>query len=515
MKRAVLYIRVSTDEQADKGFSLASQEEHLLRYCSINNIEAVCIFREDHSAKTFNRPEFKKMINFCKRNKGNIDLLLFVKWDRFSRNTKESYQVIHEFQRINIEPQAIEQPLDLSVPESKLMLAIYLASPEVENDRRSLNVFQGMRRAKKEGRYMGTAPIGFRNSRDERNRPIIVHTDYAPLVKLAFEEMATGNFSQEEVRLRMRQRGLNCSRNGFHVMIRNSVYAGILFIPSYKGEEQHYVKGKFEPIINEHLFFKVQEVIKGRRPVNTMKTTFRDEFPLRGVLECPRCGKPLTGSSALSKSKRKYYYYHCTKGCKEIQSTEKIHKAVKNYLKSIVVKKEIIILYEKILKGYFGQNDKDRIEKVNTLQKKIDKNKVRLDTAMQMMLDGEIESADYRSIKTKLEENNSNFLREKASLELDNLDYSVLIKNSFNLLKNLDVFYDEANIEMKQRLLSLIFRERLIYKNDEVQTPKNNEILSLISLKNNGLDHKKRDSSKNFSTLSLQVHSQGFKPRTF
>ena len=115
---------------------------------------------------------------------------------------------------------------------------------------------------------------------------------------------------------------------------------------------------------------------------------------------------------------------------------------------------------------------------------------------MQMMLDGEIESADYRSIKTKLEDSNSSFPREKASLELDNLDYSVLIKNSFNLLKNLDVFYDEANIEMKQRLLSLIFRERLIYKNDEVQTPKNNEILSLISLKNNELNHKKKDSLK-------------------
>jgi site-specific DNA recombinase len=158
MKRAILYIRVSTDEQADKGFSLASQQEYLRKYCGVNEIEIICLFREDHSAKTFNRPEFRKMLAFCKKNKGDIDLLLFVKWDRFSRNTKDSYQMIHEFQRLNIEARAIEQPLDLSVPESKLMLAIYLASPEVENDRRSLNVFNGMRKARKEGRYMGAAP---------------------------------------------------------------------------------------------------------------------------------------------------------------------------------------------------------------------------------------------------------------------------------------------------------------------------------------------------------------------
>jgi len=52
-----------------------------------------------------------------------------------------------------VEPQAIEQPLDLAVPENKMILAFYLAAPEVENDRRALNVIHGMRRARKEGRY--------------------------------------------------------------------------------------------------------------------------------------------------------------------------------------------------------------------------------------------------------------------------------------------------------------------------------------------------------------------------
>lgn len=59
---------------------------------------------------------------------------------------------------LGVEPQAIEQPLDLSVPENKMMLAFYLAAPEVENDRRALNTTNGMRRARKEGRWMGPAP---------------------------------------------------------------------------------------------------------------------------------------------------------------------------------------------------------------------------------------------------------------------------------------------------------------------------------------------------------------------
>lgn len=67
--------------------------------------------------------------------------------------------MISTLNKLGIEPQAVEQPLDLSIPENKMMLAIYLSAPEVENDRRALNTFYGMRRARKEGRLMGRAPL--------------------------------------------------------------------------------------------------------------------------------------------------------------------------------------------------------------------------------------------------------------------------------------------------------------------------------------------------------------------
>jgi DNA invertase Pin-like site-specific DNA recombinase len=132
MKNVVLYVRVSTDEQADKGFSLRDQEQKLLNYCSVNNLNVVSIFRDDHSAKTFNRPEFKKLISFIKKNKSKVNQVLFTKWDRFSRNTLKSYNKIEDFHQLGIIVNAIEQPLDLTIPEQKLMLAVYLSMPEVE-----------------------------------------------------------------------------------------------------------------------------------------------------------------------------------------------------------------------------------------------------------------------------------------------------------------------------------------------------------------------------------------------
>ena len=69
-KRAFLYIRVSTDEQADKkGYSLKHQEERLRSYCQFQNIEVVDLYKDDHSAKTFERPAFKQLLAFLKKNK--------------------------------------------------------------------------------------------------------------------------------------------------------------------------------------------------------------------------------------------------------------------------------------------------------------------------------------------------------------------------------------------------------------------------------------------------------------
>jgi len=173
MKIADLYIRVSTDEQADKGYSQRSQEEFLRKYCDINGISIRKVIFEDHSAKSFSRPEWKKYLLELRKHKCQADFVLFLKWDRFSRNAGDAYQMINTLRKLGVEPQAIEQPLDLSVPENKMMLAFYLAAPEVENDRRALNVIHEMRRARKEGRYMGLAPIGYTNKTDESGRKYI------------------------------------------------------------------------------------------------------------------------------------------------------------------------------------------------------------------------------------------------------------------------------------------------------------------------------------------------------
>ena len=478
-RRAILYIRVSTDEQADKGYSLLHQEDRLRKYCELQNIEVMALFKEDYSAKTFHRPEFTKLLEFLKKNKSVADLLLFTKWDRFSRNAGDAYSMINTLDKNGIEPQAIEQPLDLTIPENKIMLAFYLAAPEVENDRRALNVIVGMRRAKKEGRWMATAPKGYKNIRDENNRPVIVPSDDAPLIKWAFEEIAKGATHANDVRKLCNEKGLVCSKNNFYKLIRNTVYCGKIFVPAYKDEEEYLADGKHEPLITEQLFYEVQDVLNGKRKVLPVKNTRKENLPLRGFLESPRCGGTLTGSASKG-SGGLYYYYHCMKGCKERISADKVNKRFIDALSMISTSKNVIDTYYNIMADKFKASGKDKSDALKKLQEQIDKNRERLNKARMMLLDNEIDFKDYREIKKQYETVIDGLVRQRIQISLMDDEYKKYLNFTSVLLKNLDSGYEQADLADKQRLISLIFPEKLVFENNGFRTKRVRKILEQI-----------------------------------
>ena len=93
MKTAVIYCRVSTQEQVDN-FSLPNQEKACLEYCTREGYSVAEIFvDEGESAKTYQRTQFLKLIDYCKKNKGRIDTVVVNHLDRFSRNVKDHMAV--------------------------------------------------------------------------------------------------------------------------------------------------------------------------------------------------------------------------------------------------------------------------------------------------------------------------------------------------------------------------------------------------------------------------------------
>jgi DNA invertase Pin-like site-specific DNA recombinase len=93
----------------------------------------------------------------------------------------------------------VEQPIDLTNPDSKVLLSIYLTLPEVENDKNSIRTTEGSRRARIEGCWTGSAPRGYDNCRVE-NKSTLRPNEAAPYIKECFERLALGIYSANEVR---------------------------------------------------------------------------------------------------------------------------------------------------------------------------------------------------------------------------------------------------------------------------------------------------------------------------
>lgn len=197
---------MSTDEQMRQDCSLIEQEERLLKYCEINNLRVTAIFTEDYSAKDFNRPEWKQLSKTIKKNRNKPSgKIIFLKWDCFSRNIQFAYQMIGILKALNIEPMAIDQPIDFDIPESIVMLAVYLSIPDAENSRRRKNTSDGMRRVKKIGRWPGKAPIGYTNTTPHEGRcnilifcidslPTVLYPNFLNCIISEFLNMETVNY---------------------------------------------------------------------------------------------------------------------------------------------------------------------------------------------------------------------------------------------------------------------------------------------------------------------------------
>ena len=451
MDSAYLYIRVSTDEQKRTGFSLPEQEDKLTKYCDQNHIKINGIFREDFSARDFNRPEWKALIKTIRNNKAKPQIyILFVKWDRFSRSIEYAFQMLGILRNLNVIPLAIDQPIDFEIPESIVTLAVYLAIPEAENSRRGKNVSDGIRRSKIMGFWPSKAPMGYINQSTAEGRKIIVPKQpQANLIKWAFEQFSNGTYGINQVRNMVCQKGLQCSKNNFWKILHNSIYCGIISIKANKGEEQCVVKAIHEPLISESLFEKVQNVfkIKGRDKCNKPMDK-KVIFPLRGIIKCPFCGRFFTAS--ISKGKvRRYRYYHCTTPmCKGRYRADSLEASFEFQLKKMYLSSDVFGVLSLILEDEnLFKTNRSIYEERKLIQLEISQQNQMLARGRRLFLTNQLDYDDFKVIKQECSETNG-ILNERLiylarKLEMDNSnkikeDHNKGV-NLFELYKNLDV----------------------------------------------------------------------------
>jgi len=500
MKKVILYIRVSTDEQADSGYSQRHQDELLTRYCDLNGHIIVARYFEDHSAKSFDRPQFSKLLLTLHKAKGSLaNAVLFTKWDRFSRNAGDAYQMISRLQKLGVEALAAEQPLDMAIPESKIMLAFYLAAPEVENDRRAMNVSDGMMRARREGRFMGKAPLGYKNVLLPDGRKMIEPSVHAPAIVNAFNMLAQGRHTVEHVLKIMRSSGIKCSKNNFWTLIKNPLYAGLIPVPAYKGKPAEIVAGQHHGIITHALFYEVQDVVTGRKKSQREKLRLDDQFPLRGHLRCSRCGKTLTASSSVNKIGKKYAYYHCTSSCGERFAVQLANDAFVSQLTKLRVHPAIKVLLSAVLDQRQHESKKQVRKRTHEINQELQQSAALLEKALNKYLNDTLPSDDYFTIKTKCEQQSYKLEEELALMTTSTAALSSIIEPGFNVLERLPELYAQADANGKKSILCSMLSEKMEFSGNTFRTLPLNETLRLITSMDAAFKQKKMgQESENF-----------------
>lgn len=436
----IIYSRVSTDEQAQKGFSLDYQEGALIQHCERMGYNIVKMYREDHSAKNFNRPEWKKLKVFAKENKKQVHKVLFVKWDRFSRNTEQALAVLRDFDSIGIELNATEQYLDMSNSDNKMVLAIYLTAGEVERDKISSRTISGTYQAKKEGYFTGKAPYGYDNFRDEFKKSTLKPNQFSFFVKKAFLEVAMNVESVETIRKKLKQEGMKLEKSAFNELLKNVVYIGKIKVPEFKKESEMIVNGKHEALIDVSTFNKVQAVFKGKRWHGTKPAHKNLEFPLRDFLTCEICGGQITGSISKGRSK-KYSYYHCRNKCKTRVSADIAHVKIGRILFDLQINDNVKDLFAGVLKSSESRINGDRDIQLKSkieLQRSL---KAKIEDAEDLFLNKDISKERFNSIVERINGQLNEVINEIEVLNTSTDSIKAYVDSGLELLSNLDMMF--------------------------------------------------------------------------
>jgi site-specific DNA recombinase len=510
----ITYGRVSTEEQKENGFSLNHQKEMLKRYCDIKEYKILKHYVEDYSAKTFNRPEWKILRDYVKKNKNSIDMLLVTKWDRFARDSEGATAVIREFSKMGIIINAIEQPLDMTIPENKLILAMYLVIPEIENDKIAQRTKDGMRRAKKEGCFMGKAPFGYSNAKIMEKTSIAPNSD-SKIVLKAFTEVAKGIEPVEVIRKKIRDDyGLKLEKQQFYNMLRNVTYSGMIIIPEYKKENEEIIKAIHEPIIDINLFKKVQSVLDFRKNSDAkFPSSENDLFPLRGNFVCPNCGKQITASKSKGNGGH-YEYYHCKSSCKIRLKKDVVHTRVKELLNEISLDENVKELFKGVLSDVIRSNTVDTKARIKELKLKQESFKILLENTEDKFVLDELDPEEYNKFKNRYSDKINDFENLIDSLKENDTDLMQYVDNSVELLCQLGNVFNHLEDKDKGSFLRVIYPENIILEKECFRTTSENSLVELMTRNywgSQSIGIKKATLSNGFSN---EAPSLGLEPRT-
>jgi len=248
MKKACVYTRVSTAEQANEGYSIEEQERMCKAAIESKGWSFVGTFSDPGiSGRTMNRPGLQDMLSEI--NKGNVEAVVIYKLDRLSRKQKDTMTIIEDvFLKNDIALVSLNETLDTSTPWGRAMIGILSSFNQMESENIQMRTAMGREAKANSGGYAGgKPPIGYK----AENGSLVVVPEEAEIVRLVFQLRKEGGTYMgiaEELNQRgyRTKKGLEFKHSAIQNILKNE--------DTYRGNYRYGLGngvGKHEPILKE------------------------------------------------------------------------------------------------------------------------------------------------------------------------------------------------------------------------------------------------------------------------
>ena len=360
-KRAVSYIRVSTREQAqrggtEEGFSIPAQRAaNKRKAASVGALIVKEFVDRGESARSANRPALQQMLAYLQESNGvqatsgratgrrgvsatqagaptstgagdgattplePIDYVIVHKLDRLARNRADDVEINRVLDEAGVRLISTSENID-QTPGGMLLHGIMSSIAEFYSRNLANEVIKGMSEKARSGGTLGKAPLGYRNtrSRDAQGREIRtveLDPERAPLMRLAFTEYATGQWTVRTLADHLSGLGLTVpatpskpakpiTANRLHTLLRHPYYKGIV---TFQGVEY---PGQHEALVSAETWQTVQDILVSHR--NGERERIHTHF-LRSAVVCGQCGARLLVQNAKNRSGTVYPYFVCAR----------------------------------------------------------------------------------------------------------------------------------------------------------------------------------------------------------
>ncbi len=226
------YCRVSTEEQAREGVSLAVQRERVTAYAQAKGLELVEVISDEGlSGKDLRRPGLRDLLERCDR--GEVGHVIVWKLDRLTRRTRHLLSLVEDvFLAKQIELHSVSESLDTSTPHGRFVLTLFGGLAQMERELIAERTRSALAFKRQQGQPTSHPPLGFRpNGRRERMIPV---PEELEAVREILERWRRGQ-SYRAIAAQLNAEGARTKRGGrwYHstvakVVQRRNQYRGVL-----------------------------------------------------------------------------------------------------------------------------------------------------------------------------------------------------------------------------------------------------------------------------------------------